>query len=639
MAYQALYRTYRPRDFEEVAGQEHITKTFKNALINNKLSHAYLFSGPRGTGKTSIAKIIAKAVNCMHAPIANPCNECDHCIGIDKNTINDVIEIDAASNNGVDEIREIRDKVKYLPGTGKYKVYIIDEVHMLSTGAFNALLKTLEEPPKHVIFILATTEPHKIPATIHSRCQRFDFRGIGMEEMLEKLKEIVLKESLDVEDEALHLIAETAEGGMRDAISLLDQVVSYSEDKISIDDVHAIKGSISDNDIIEIANALEANDVVKAVANLDQLISQGKEAHKLVDDFVRFYRDILMVKNTQVVRSERILYSNDMFNDLASKLSNERVFYYIDILHDTQLKIRYSGNAKLYLELAFVKMVDELQKQQMVNIEKVRKLEQDVQHIKDKLEEAIDLIEERPLSSQQTEDDFDKPDFFKDSEEELTKQEPEEITPSQNLEKSTEKKTEEVKPSTTQEEPLEEHQKHYQRFSKKHYKTFDIAYVEDVLNTANREIKIDMVKKWYDIERKTEGRDLEYAKMITKGNLVATNGTMIIVAYDSYPMCNHVMKPSVKAHLIEVLEDYYGRKMMFMALPEDLWEVISKEFITKYRSRDNEDEFIQLTPINHPRLIEKHEEKEDYQDVESDSLKEAKDLFGDIVKVKKQGDR
>jgi len=207
MAYKALYRTYRPKDFDEIAGQEHITRTFKNALKNNKMAHAYLFSGPRGTGKTSIAKIIAKAVNCEHAPVSNPCNDCEICKGIDNNTISDVIEIDAASNNGVDEIREIRDKVKYLPGVTNYKVYIIDEVHMLSTGAFNALLKTLEEPPKHVIFILATTEPHKIPATIHSRCQRFDFRGVSVPEMINRMNTIITEEHINIDSEAVKVIA------------------------------------------------------------------------------------------------------------------------------------------------------------------------------------------------------------------------------------------------------------------------------------------------------------------------------------------------------------------------------------------------------------------------------------------------
>ncbi|MCS3380764.1 DNA polymerase III subunit gamma/tau, partial [Bacillus velezensis] len=225
MGYQALYRVFRPQQFEDVVGQEHITKTLQNALLQKKFSHAYLFSGPRGTGKTSAAKIFAKAVNCEHAPVEEPCNECAACKGITNGSISDVIEIDAASNNGVDEIRDIRDKVKFAPSAVTYKVYIIDEVHMLSIGAFNALLKTLEEPPAHCIFILATTEPHKIPLTIISRCQRFDFKRITSKAIVGRMKTIVDAEQLKVEEGALDIIASAADGGMRDALSLLDQAV------------------------------------------------------------------------------------------------------------------------------------------------------------------------------------------------------------------------------------------------------------------------------------------------------------------------------------------------------------------------------------------------------------------------------
>ena len=256
MAYKSLYRRYRPTNFDEVVGQKYIIQTIKNSIMNEKIGHAYLFSGPRGIGKTTIARIIAKAVNCPNTEDANPCNNCVACKSINDGSSIDVIEIDAASNNGVDEMRNLLEKVNFLPGSFKYKIYIIDEVHMLSISAFNALLKTLEEPPMHVIFILATTEPHKVPATILSRCQRFDFKPLNVNEIKTQLTKVKELENINITEEAIEVIAEAAEGGMRDALSILDQVSAYGETEIDVDSINNITGRVSTNDILKLVNFL-----------------------------------------------------------------------------------------------------------------------------------------------------------------------------------------------------------------------------------------------------------------------------------------------------------------------------------------------------------------------------------------------
>jgi DNA polymerase III subunit gamma/tau len=357
MSYQALYRVWRPQSFIDVVGQEHVTKTLQNALVQEKISHAYLFSGPRGTGKTSAAKILSKAVNCEKAPVSEPCNQCPACLGITDGSIPDVIEIDAASNNGVEEIRDIRDKVKYAPNVVKYKVYIVDEVHMLSIGAFNALLKTLEEPPKHVIFILATTEPHKIPLTIISRCQRFDFKRITPQDIVRRMKLIVEETNVQYDDKALHIIARAAEGGMRDALSLLDQAISFSEETVTAEDALTVTGSVSQGLLNRLATALLEKNVAAALETVDELLSQGKDPVRFIEDFILYYRDMLLYKAAPKLEEtfERVMLDEE-FQNLAEQTSSHQIYQLIDILNKTQQEMRWTNHPRIFLEVAIVKL-------------------------------------------------------------------------------------------------------------------------------------------------------------------------------------------------------------------------------------------------------------------------------------------
>ena len=388
MSYQALYRTYRPQSFKEVAGQEHITRTLMNALKNDKISHAYLFSGPRGTGKTSIAKIFAKAVNCEKAPTEDCCCECDICKGIAEGKISDVIEIDAASNNGVDEIRDLRERVKYVPSICKYKVYIIDEVHMLSTSAFNALLKTLEEPPKHAIFILATTEIHKIPATILSRCQRYDFRAISNDDLEKRLHEVAASEKIDITDEAIEAISLNAEGGLRDALSLLDQAISYSTGKITADDVHKISGSVTSTDLINLIVAIKEMDPSKAMNLIDDLIKNGKEITRIVNDLINFYKNMLLFKNVSNYNSDLSLYKNEQFINLSKVITNQRIYAYINVLSEVQNNIKWTNQKRAYLDLGIIKMTDSFELKNVNDNELLYKLEK-----------RVEDLEKRPATS------------------------------------------------------------------------------------------------------------------------------------------------------------------------------------------------------------------------------------------------
>ena len=359
MSYTALYRKFRPQEFKDVKGQDHIVTTLKNQIEADRIGHAYLFCGTRGTGKTTIAKIFAKAVNCEHPVDGSPCGECASCKAVADGTSMNVIEIDAASNNGVESIREIREEVTYRPTEGKYKVYIIDEVHMLSIGAFNALLKTLEEPPSYVIFILATTEVHKIPVTILSRCQRYDFKRISVETIYERLEELLKKEQITAEEKAIRYIAKAADGAMRDALSLLDQCIAfYLGQTLTYDKVLEVLGAVDTEVFSSLLDKILRQDVSGAMASVEELIADGRELGQFVIDFTWYLRNLLLLKSSDEMSEALDMSSENMekLKEEAVQMEEETIIRYIRIFSELSNQIKYSTQKRILLEIALIKL-------------------------------------------------------------------------------------------------------------------------------------------------------------------------------------------------------------------------------------------------------------------------------------------
>ncbi|EGT4087314.1 DNA polymerase III subunit gamma/tau [Clostridioides difficile] len=378
--HKALYRAYRPQKFEDVIGQDHIIKTLKNQIYSDNIGHAYLFCGTRGTGKTSTAKIFSRAVNCLNKINEEPCNECEICESVLKDNTMDVVEIDAASNNSVDDIRELRESVKYSPANAKYKVYIIDEVHMLSQGAFNALLKTLEEPPSYVIFILATTEPHKIPATILSRCQRYDFKRVTVKDMTLRMKKICEDEGIDIDDKALNLIARNSQGALRDALSILDQCMSFGESKINYKDVVELMGSVNIEQLFELSQCIVEQDTKKSLEILNEFVLWGKDIRNLINDLIDHFRNLMVCKVSSEL-DEIISLPEETIEQLKIQSKNidiNDLIRILNILSITQDDIKSSSNPRVLVEITIMKiaqpMFDESKEALIKRVENLEKM-------------------------------------------------------------------------------------------------------------------------------------------------------------------------------------------------------------------------------------------------------------------------
>ena len=546
MAYVALYRAYRPQKFSEVVGQQHIIKTLQNAIKLNKVAHAYLFCGPRGTGKTTLAKIMAKALNCEHGPAIEPCNECAICKGIQKGNISDVIEIDAASNNGADDIRSLRDTVKFLPSVGKYKVYIIDEVHMLSNAAFNALLKTLEEPPKHVVFILATTEPYKLPNTILSRCQRFDFQAISLDDITKRLKLVCSDENINITDEAIHQIASSAEGGMRDALSLLDQCISYSvSPTIDLDDVLAVSGNVSYLKLIDLIESCLNNNETNSIVLMDDMLKQGKEVPRIINDIILFLRDVLLYKN-QAVIDEKLMFKNDNFKKLANKVTKGIIYSWLDILNEALSSMRFSTQKRAYLELALLKMSDNRLNVEASLEDRLESLEYTINMLVNKKKENINVVEEKmvvpPLP---TVDDIDN----------YSNIEKEKIETKTNLEVNI--------------TPI---------FKDK----ITVRDIEQILNNASKAKKEKLNKVWSQIaERYT---NIFAIQILVNGHIVAASDDAFIVELQDVGFCNRVMLYENYVKIMEIFNEFDLNIKDYICIPKAVWSKIRIDYKKKYEA-------------------------------------------------------